>query len=83
MKVIPDSHLIRDVLASFARACGGALAKAHARSGDPAAIDAYLGRNDTFTHAVQRFAGTYADRNEADHAALLAAIAGGEIGRTS
>jgi uncharacterized protein (DUF2252 family) len=83
MKVIPDSHLIRDVLASFARACGGALAKAHARSGDPAAIDAYLGRNDTFTQALQRFARTYADRNEADHADLVAAVAGGGIGSAS
>jgi uncharacterized protein (DUF2252 family) len=83
MKVIPDSHLIRDVLASFARACGGALAKAHARSGDPDAIDAYLGRDNTFTKAMQRFARTYADRNEADHADLLAAIAAGDIVRTS
>jgi hypothetical protein len=83
MKVIPDSHLIRDVLASFARACGGALAKAHARSGDPDAIDAYLGRNDTFTQAMQRFARTYADRNEADHAELVGAIAGGDIATES
>jgi uncharacterized protein (DUF2252 family) len=78
MKVIPDTHLLKDVLASFARACGEALAKAHARSGDPVAIDAYLGRNDTFTEAMQRFARTYADRNEADHAALGAAVAGGK-----
>ena len=78
MKVIPDTHLIKDVLASFARACGEALAKAHARSGDPEAIDAYLGRNDTFTEAMQRFARTYADRNEADHADLGAAVAGGK-----
>ncbi len=78
MKVIPDTHLLKDVLASFARACGEALAKAHARSGDPEAIDAYLGRNDTFTEAMQRFARTYADRNEADHADLGAAVAGGK-----
>jgi uncharacterized protein (DUF2252 family) len=82
MKVIPDSHLIRDVLASFARACGGALAKAHARSGDPDALDAYLGRNESFTRAMQRFAKTYADRNEADHADLVAAIASGDTVRT-
>ncbi len=81
MKVIPDTHLIKDVLANFARACGEALAKAHARSGDPEAIDAYLGRNDTFTEAMQRFARTYADRNEADHADLAAAVASGELNR--
>lgn len=81
MKVIPDTHVIKDVLASFARACGEALAKAHARSGDPDAIDAYLGRSDAFTEAMQRFARTYADRNEADHADLAAAAARGEMDR--
>jgi uncharacterized protein (DUF2252 family) len=75
MKVIADTQLLKHVLTSFARACGEALAKAHARSGDPAAIDAYLGRNDTFTEAMQRFARTYADRNEADHADLVALLA--------
>jgi hypothetical protein len=79
MKVIPDTHLIRDVLANFARACGEALAKAHARSGDPEVIDAYLGRNDAFTNAMNRFARTYADRNEADHAELFTAVARGDI----
>jgi uncharacterized protein (DUF2252 family) len=80
-KVIPDTHLIRDVLASFARACGEALAKAHARSGDPVAIDAYLGRNDTFTNAMKRFALAYADRNEADHSVLVEGVARGDIGQ--
>ena len=76
MKVIADTHVLRHVLADFARACGEALAKAHARSGDPIAIDAYLGRNDAFTAAMTRFARSYADRNEADHAALAAAADG-------
>ncbi|MFI5099428.1 MAG: DUF2252 domain-containing protein [Actinomycetes bacterium] len=81
MKVIPDTHVLRDVLADFARACGEALAKAHARSGDPVAIDGYLGRNDAFTGAMARFARTYADRNEADHADLVAAVAAGQMPR--
>jgi uncharacterized protein (DUF2252 family) len=72
MKVIPDTQVIKNVLTDFGRACGEALAKAHARSGDPEAIDAYLGRNDTFGGAMARFARTYADRNEADHADLVA-----------
>jgi uncharacterized protein (DUF2252 family) len=79
MKVIPDTHVLRDVLADFSRACGEALAKAHARSGDPAAIDGYLGRNASFTEALTRFARTYADRNEADHADLVAAVSAGEM----
>jgi uncharacterized protein (DUF2252 family) len=78
MKVIPNTHLIRHVLVDFARACGEALAKAHARSGDPVAIDGYLGRNDAFTRAMCSFASTYADRNAADHADLARAVARAE-----
>lgn len=74
MKVIPDGNLLRPILADFAAACGAALAKAHARSGDPTAIDAYLGRNPAFTTAMTVFAASYADRNEADHADLVAAL---------
>ena len=43
-----------------ARACGNALARAHARSGDPVAIDAYMGKDDTFTKAMRKFARRYA-----------------------
>ena len=74
MKVIPDGNLLQPILADFASACGAALAKAHARSGDPTAIDAYLGRNPAFTTAMTVFAASYADRNEADHADLDAAL---------
>jgi len=79
MKVIPDTVAIRGVLAEFAAACGVALAKAHARSGDPVAISAYLGRNDSFTDAMTRFARTYADRNALDHAELQRALAEGTL----
>ena len=48
MKIIPDSEQLGPVLADFATACGSVLAKAHARTGDPAAIAAYLGKG----HAV-------------------------------
>jgi uncharacterized protein (DUF2252 family) len=81
MKVIPDTHVLRNVLVDFSRACGEALAKAHARSGDPVAIDSYLGRNGAFTDAMTRFARTYADRNEADHAELVGALSAGELAR--
>ena len=40
-----DSDL--DLLTRYARACGMALAKAHARSGDAAMIAGYLGKGDT------------------------------------
>ena len=53
----------------YARMCGWTLARAHARSGDPVAIAAYLGTKDVFDRAIAAFSAAYADRNEADHAA--------------
>ena len=45
MKVIPRGDLIAPRLAQFATACGRVLARAHARTGDPIAIAAYIGRD--------------------------------------
>jgi hypothetical protein len=67
----------------YGRMCGGTLARAHARSGDAIAIGCYLGGSDTFDRAIVRFADTYADRNERDHAALLAAIDEGRVAAES
>ncbi|MEU9213541.1 DUF2252 domain-containing protein [Streptomyces sp. NPDC048415] len=64
---------------NYARLCGTALARAHARSGDRIAIAAYLGGADTFERAVADFALRYADQNADDHAALGAAVAAGVI----
>lgn len=64
-------------LASYARLCGTALARAHARSGDRIAIAAYLGGSDTFDRAITDFALRYAAQNAQDHAALTEAIASG------
>jgi uncharacterized protein (DUF2252 family) len=66
-------------LATWGELCGWALARGHARSGEPATIAAYLGTDDAFVHAMAAFAEAYADQNERDHAALLAAIASGRI----
>ena len=78
MKLIPTTDLIAPVLVEFAIACGNTLARAHARSGDPEAIDAYMGKSDVFTKAMRRFARRYADQNERDHGALVAAIRRGQ-----
>lgn len=59
----------------YARICGWTLARAHARSGDRVAIAAYLGGGDSFDRAIATFSEAYADQNERDHEALLAAIA--------
>ena len=59
--------------------CGWVLARAHARTGDPAAISGYLGRGTAFDEAIVAFARDYATVAEADHARLVQAIAAGEI----
>jgi uncharacterized protein (DUF2252 family) len=63
----------------YCRLCGWTLARAHARSGDPAEISGYLGRGNTFEQAIAAFAETYADQTMQDHAALVAAIREGRI----
>jgi hypothetical protein len=63
----------------YAQACGGTLARAHARSGDRIAIAAYLGKNDVFDRALAEFAVAYADQNERDYDALLQACKDGRI----
>ena len=73
-----DTMTVED-LATWGELCAWALARGHARSGDPAVIAGYLGTDDAFDHAMATFAEAYADQNERDHAALLAAIKSGRI----
>jgi uncharacterized protein (DUF2252 family) len=63
----------------FAALCGRTLARAHARSGDAAAIAGYLGKSDVFDRAVARFAQAYANQAERDHAAFVEGIRQGRI----
>jgi uncharacterized protein (DUF2252 family) len=71
--------LLPEGMRAYGELCGWTLARAHARSGDPVAIAAYLGAGPAFDVAVGEFARRYADRNEADHKALTDAIASGRI----
>jgi uncharacterized protein (DUF2252 family) len=66
-------------LTFYAQTCGWTLARAHARSGDPVAIAAYLGGDDSFDRGVADFARRYARQNERDYAAFTAAIADGRL----
>ena len=68
-----------DDLATWGELCGWALARGHARSGQPAEIAGYLGDDTTFDHALGDFAVAYADQTEVDHNAMLAAIKSGRI----
>jgi uncharacterized protein (DUF2252 family) len=79
-KASVDLDLIKPTgLELYARACGWTLARAHARSGDRVAIAAYLGKSDVFDRAVAEFATAYADLNENDYKALVAAVRDGRI----
>jgi uncharacterized protein (DUF2252 family) len=66
-------------LTDYAAVCGWTLARAHARSGDAAAIAAAIGRGAGFDREMARFAKAYAAQNEADHAALVAAVESGRV----
>ncbi len=66
-------------MAEYAKVCGQALARAHARSGDAVPIAHYLGHRDSFDRALAAFAEAYADQNEEDYAAMRAAVDDGTI----
>jgi uncharacterized protein (DUF2252 family) len=66
-------------LETWGELCGWALARGHARSGEPATISAYLGADDAFERAMVTFAEAYADQTERDHAELTAAIKAGRV----
>ncbi|WP_027341392.1 DUF2252 domain-containing protein [Hamadaea tsunoensis] len=63
----------------YAGICGWTLARAHARSGDPVAIAAYLGDSDAFDKAIANFAARYADQNERDYDEFVKAIRAGRL----
>jgi uncharacterized protein (DUF2252 family) len=63
----------------YAGICGWTLARAHARSGDPVAITAYLGKRDTFDQAITDFSERYADQNEQDYQAFAKAVGSGRL----
>jgi uncharacterized protein (DUF2252 family) len=60
-------------LATYGELCGTTLARAHVRAGDAAKITGYIGGDDTFDRALERFAFAYADQNDADYAAFTEA----------
>ena len=66
-------------LATYLAVCGACLARAHARSGEPAAISDYLGSSDVFDKAISKFAVAYADQTKKDYQALEDAVNDGRI----
>jgi hypothetical protein len=66
-------------LSDYAALCGRALARGHAKSGEPALIAGYLGRRGSFDRAVTRFARAYADQTARDYEVLVTAVRSGRI----
>ncbi len=66
-------------LTFYAGICGWTLARAHARSGDPVALAAYLGASDAFDKSITDFSQRYADQNEQDYEAFVKAVKSGRL----
>src|SRR5215470_2786905 len=63
----------------YAGICGWTMARAHARSGDPVAIAAYLGDSDAFDKSITDFSERYADQNEKDYEKFVTAVRSGRL----
>jgi uncharacterized protein (DUF2252 family) len=80
MKIkMPVEVFTPSVMRQYAEACAWTLARAHARSGEPAKISGYLGKSDVFDKAVADFSIAYADQSERDYEALLKAVRTGKL----
>ncbi|MGC9542066.1 DUF2252 domain-containing protein [Streptomyces sp. UG1] len=76
---VDPAALAADQIDDYARMTGALLARAHSHSADPRLVAGYCGKNEELDEAIATFAVTYADRTEADHAALLSAVRSGRI----
>ena len=71
------SELVEEnALVNYAHSCGRTLARAHARSADPAVLAGYMGKSGTFDDALMSFAMAYADRTQRDYDQLAKAKCG-------
>jgi uncharacterized protein (DUF2252 family) len=75
---IPVEFLTGEAFNFYAWVCGAILARAHARTGDPARIAGYCGNSKALDEALAEWAESYGNQTEEDHARLLASIKRGE-----
>jgi hypothetical protein len=73
-----ETFLPRTLIA-YATMCGWAVARAHAKTGEPATITGYLGSNDQFDKALMQYAEAYADQAERDFEAFQRAVRSGRL----
>ncbi|MFG2309019.1 DUF2252 domain-containing protein [Streptomyces sp. NPDC048566] len=76
---VDPAALAADQMDDYGRMTGALLARAHSHSVDPRLVAGYCGKNEELDEAVASFAVAYADRTEADHAALVEAVRAGRI----
>src|SRR6516225_4149958 len=73
------SELVEEnALVHYAQLCGRTLARAHARSADPAILAGYMGKSGAFDDAMASFAMAYADRTQSDYHKLAKSRRGSE-----
>jgi uncharacterized protein (DUF2252 family) len=76
---IDPTALGADHLDDYGRLAGALLARAHTRSLDPRLLAGYFEGDDKLDEMIGRYAARYADRTEADHAALVTAVKAGRF----
>ncbi|HEU4331664.1 MAG TPA: DUF2252 domain-containing protein [Lapillicoccus sp.] len=76
---VPLDAIDPRALADYAGIVGHLLAKGHARTSGASMIAGYAGASDKLDLALTRFARSYADQTEADHALLVAAVKRGVL----
>ncbi|NUQ97347.1 MAG: DUF2252 domain-containing protein [Streptomyces sp.] len=76
---VDPAALAADQIDDYGRMTGALLARAHSHSADPRLVAGYCGKSEELDEAIADFAVAYADRTEADHADLVAAVRAGQI----
>ena len=76
---VDPAALLPEQLDDYGRLTGALLARAHAHTADASLIAGYCGKGEELDEALAAFAVAYADRSEADHEELLAAIRSGRL----
>jgi uncharacterized protein (DUF2252 family) len=70
-------------LEDYGKLCAWALARGHARSGDPAMISGYIGSSEAFDEAICEFAVDYADQVQEDYKRFARAVREGRVKATA
>ncbi|NNN38302.1 DUF2252 domain-containing protein, partial [Streptomyces sp. S3(2020)] len=76
---VDPAALAADQIDDYGRMTGALLARAHSHSVDPRLVAGYCGKSEELDEAMAAFAVAYADRTEADHAGLVAAVRSGRL----